>query len=317
LYLPDTPNIDILLKLPDLPILPKIIIPELPDLPSLPTVELPDLPPPPTLPKMFAWLEVMLDILKLITKAMCILKSSPFVPEWRAWDQIAFLTERNWFLPTDFLNLSSPQFSFPWIDAIKVTSYVNLEFETEFIVELARQVAMPINSFTSDFTNLFNIWVDDLDFRNIVPNQIDINIWETWVDGNLWINNSKISEITAFILIKNILKWREYISNNKNDTVSNLEFKKEISRNLASEKFSSDPRFDDLRELWDNVNKYTFSWEDNLIEELKENNFNKFQTLSNIINTEIIKNKEFKNDFNDLLSKNIRKTSIWNNSNIW
>jgi hypothetical protein len=54
LYLPDTPNIDILLKLPDLPILPKIIIPELPDLPSLPTVELPDLPPPPTLPKMFA-----------------------------------------------------------------------------------------------------------------------------------------------------------------------------------------------------------------------------------------------------------------------
>lgn len=317
LYLPDFPNIDIILNLPDLPILPRIEIPELPDLPTLPTVELPDLPPPPTLPKMFAQLEAILDILKLITKAMCILKSSPFVPEWRAWDQIAFLTERNWYLPTDFLSVSLPQFSFPWIDAIKVTTYVNLEFETDFIVELARQVAMPINSFTSDFTNLFNIWVNDLDFRNIVPNQININIWETGVDSNLWINNSKISEITAFILTKNILNWRNYISNNKNKTVSNLDFKKEISKNLASEKFSSDPRFDELRNLWDNVNKYTFSWEDNLIKDLQDNNFNKFQTLSDIINTEIIKNNEFKNDFNELLSKNIRKTSIWSNSNVW
>jgi hypothetical protein len=59
-------------------------IPELPDLPSLPSVELPDLPPPPTLPEMFAQLQVILDILKLIAKAMCILKMSPFVPEWRA-----------------------------------------------------------------------------------------------------------------------------------------------------------------------------------------------------------------------------------------
>jgi hypothetical protein len=69
-----------------------------------------------------------------------------------------------------------PQFSFPFIDAIKVTTYVNLEFETEFIVELARQVAMPINSFTSDFTNLFNISTNDLDFRGYTPSQIDVEI---------------------------------------------------------------------------------------------------------------------------------------------
>jgi hypothetical protein len=88
LTLPEAPNLNLNvnlgLSLPEIPILPEIEIPELPDLPTLPTIELPDLPPPPKLPKMFGALEGMLDILKLITKLMCILKSSPFVPEWRA-----------------------------------------------------------------------------------------------------------------------------------------------------------------------------------------------------------------------------------------
>ena len=82
LYLPDVPNVNI--NLPTLDILPVLEIPELPDIPTLPTVELPNLPPPPKLPKMFSAFDAVLNILKLITKAMCILKSSPFVPEWRA-----------------------------------------------------------------------------------------------------------------------------------------------------------------------------------------------------------------------------------------
>ncbi|MFC1797772.1 hypothetical protein ACFLY2_00910 [Patescibacteria group bacterium] len=67
-----------------IPILPTIEIPQLPDIPSLPTINLPDLPPPPKLPKMFAEIGVVLDIVKLITKAMCILKTLPIAPEWRA-----------------------------------------------------------------------------------------------------------------------------------------------------------------------------------------------------------------------------------------
>lgn len=82
LYLPDAPYVN--LKVPNLPILPEYELPELPDLPSLPVIELPDLPPPPKLPKLFGSLEGFLNILKLITKAMCILKFNPFVPEWRA-----------------------------------------------------------------------------------------------------------------------------------------------------------------------------------------------------------------------------------------
>lgn len=308
LYLPDAPNVNIVL--PDLPVLPELVIPELPDLPTWPTVELPDLPPPPTLPKMLSALEAILDILKLVTKAMCILKSSPFIPEWRAWDQIAFLTERNWYLPTDFLSLSSPHFSFPWIDAIKVTTYVNLEFEVDFITELARQVAMPINEFTSDFTSLFDIDIADLDFRYVTPSEINVNLW------NLNDRDKKIVNLVSSILIKNLIHWYDYIQKNKDITISNEEFKKEIWLALSSESISWDPRFDELRDLWNNVNKYTYSWEDKLIQELKDNNFNKFESLKDIINTEIIKNKEFKNKLNDSINNPIKKVSFNNSSSV-
>jgi len=315
LYLPDAPNVNI--SFPAIPVLPNLEIPELPDLPSLPTVELPDLPPPPTLPKMFASLEAILDILKLITKAMCILKSSPFHPEWRAWDQIAFLTERSWYLPTDFLNLSLPQFSFPFIDAIEVTTYVNFEFEVDFIVELARQTAMPINSFTADFTNMFNINIADLDFRWVVPSDINIDIWEQEINPNVWYNSdNSLEKLLVSILTKNILFWREYILKNKDNTISNLEFRKEISKSLANEDFTSDPRFDELRDLWKNVESYTYSWEEKIISELQKNNFDKFETLKDIINTEIIKNKEFKSDFNSNINTPIRKVSSKSSSDI-
>lgn len=313
LYLPDLPNVNI--TFPSVPVLPRLEIPELPDLPTLPLVELPDLPPPPTLPKMFSQLEAILDILKLVTKAMCILKSSPFVPEWRAWDQIAFLTERAGYLPTDFLNLSLPQFSFPFIDAIKVTTYVNLEFDTEFIVELARQVAMPINSFTADFTNIFNISTNDLDFRNVVPSDININIWEQNVNPNVWYKSS-IDKLVANILIRNIFAWKDYISKNTTNTISNSEFKKEVSKNLSSKWFTSDSRFDELRDLWENVDSYTFSEEDKVIDDLQKNNLDKFETLKDIINTEIIKNKEDKKDFNNLVNNPIKKVSKVENTSI-
>jgi hypothetical protein len=54
---------------------------------------------------------------------------------------------------------------------------VNLEFDTDFIVELTRQIVMPINTFTNDFTNIFqNINLLDLKLNNIFPKNIDINV---------------------------------------------------------------------------------------------------------------------------------------------
>jgi len=72
--------------------------------------------------------------------------------------------------------MTMPEFSFPFIDAIKVTTYVNMEFDTDFIVELARQIAMPINNFTNDFTSIFESSLPDMNFKNIFPSEINADL---------------------------------------------------------------------------------------------------------------------------------------------
>jgi hypothetical protein len=316
LKLPKAPdinvNIELGISLPKLPILPSIELPELPDLPSLPKIELPDLPPPPKLPKMFGALEWMLDILKLITKLMCILKSSPFVPEWRAGDQIAYLTERSWYLSMDFLNLELPQFSFPFVDAIKVTTYVNLEFETDFIVEMARAVANPINSFWNNLVPKFEI---DLDFSDSIkiPDNIDINIWKDWIDAEIWkTSDNKNMWLLIMSITKNINKLHNYIDENKNETLNNLDFKKEINKNLASLAITSNPKMDGIREVWEEVNNMTYSKENKLIDKLSKLNKDKFETVKDIINTEIINNKKQKKLIEDY--SNNRLIKVTNNT---
>lgn len=193
LKLPDVPNLN--LTLPELPLLPTFEIPELPELPSLPTVELPDLPPPPKIPKLFGAVEGILNIMKLVTKVMCILKQSPFVPEWRAGDQIAYITERNGYMPTDFIDISLPQFSYPFVDAIKVTTYVNFEFETEFLLEAVRQITAPLDTFTNDIVNMFNIQVPDIDFSGAIPSDINVNVE---LDGNVEVDGISMGEVPQY-----------------------------------------------------------------------------------------------------------------------
>ena len=314
LNLPSVPNLNF--NLPSLPVLPTIELLELPDLPTLPTVELPNLPPPPTLPSLISELEWIVDILKLVTKLMCILKMSPFVPEWRAWDQIAFLTERQWYLGFDFaLNISYPQFSFPFVDAIKVTSYVNLEFDTDFIVELTRQTASPINNFTNNIVHLFDLSIQDIDLSESIPSDIDVDIWIDWsVEPGAWLN---ALEVLAVVLIKNINKLHSYIADNNEDMISVDEFHERINEQLASENFISDPRTKQIQNIWKQINNYTYSKEDELINKLKETNKEKFDLLKDIINTEIIDNNKFIKEYNQQLNQDyITKVSYNENNKI-
>lgn len=176
LHLPDMPSAGF--SLPALPTLPRFTIPELPELPSLPSIELPDLPPPPKIPALFGAVEGILNIMKLVTKVMCILKNSPFVPEWRAGDQIAFLTERNGYLPMDFMDIQPPAFSYSAISAIKITTYVNFEFETEFIIEAIRAITAPLDKATNNIVNMFQMQISDISLVDQVPNNINLDIDE-------------------------------------------------------------------------------------------------------------------------------------------
>ncbi len=305
LHLPDRPTVELSLwlwvDLPTLPVLPMIEIPELPDLPSIPTINLPDLPPPPKLPKLLSAIEMILQIVDLIMKAVCLLKKLPIHPEHRAWLQIAFLTERNWYLGMDFFNMSMPEFSFPFIDAIKITSYVNLEFEVDFLVEMARQIAAPINAFSNDFTEVFRIDADALDFRDMVPSHIDINATKNWIElENSFEYKSILKQLFVKRVESDVKRLTAYMEDNKEEKVTAREFKKLMLEWLSSEKITANPKTEKLRRLWETEVNRTFSKEDKLIKELQDNNREKFDALKNIINTELIKGKALKKKIKDI-----------------
>lgn len=315
LYLPSVPSVKIIL--PTIPLLPTFEIPELPDLPTLPKIELPDLPPPPKLPKLLWSIEGVLNILKIITMVQCILKFNPLVPERRAWDQIAYITERQWFIPTDFFQISLPQFSFPFIDAIKITSYVNFELEADFITEMARQWVAPLNTFTNDIVNLFKINLPDLDFRSPIYENIDIDLGDkTWmnetkdkVESEL-INFSKVAAYWVYKLVN-------YMNDNKDNLLSNKEFLSFVNESISSDSVQKDPKTEELRRLWKDVSDMTYSKEDKIINNLKENNKEKFDTLKTIINTEIEKTKKQKESIKNLSKPNsIKFVSENTSSNI-
>lgn len=326
IYLPDAPNVNI--NLPSLPVLPTFEIPDLPDLPSLPTVILPNLPPAPKLPKLFASLEWVLNILKLVTKAMCILKSSPFVPEWRAADQIAFITERTWFLDIDFLDVSLPQFSYPFVDAIKVTTYVNLEVETDFLVELANQIALPINAFTNDIVWMFNIWFWDLDFRWLVPSDINVDIKLDWtVNNNLDAYKSNLksdfnkqnkSTITLLDLAK--LIWYSFVSLNKKIEkeskieLTNTEFKEHLIKELSNKDLQNDVNTQKIVSNFNNALNYSFTKEDKIINDLLKNNEEKFWEVLNILNEEKLKTIKLRDNLQDIINKKVEENPLISNN---
>jgi len=56
----------------------------------------------------------------------------------------------------DFIDLSTPEFSFPMLDAIKVTTFVNLEFETEFLTQIVRSAVERRKTETTNILNSFS-----------------------------------------------------------------------------------------------------------------------------------------------------------------
>lgn len=223
LYLPEVPTINI--GLPSLPILPRIPnLPDLPDLPSLPNIKLPDLPPPPTIPKLFGGIAVVLNILKIVAKILCIMRKNPFVPEWRAGDQIAQITERQGTFSLDFLNIEFPNFSVSFVDAIKVTTYVNLEMDIDFITAMAKATLDPLNKFTNDFSNLGGTLIPDVDLRGKVPSNINIPLGKQgYAPSEKPTKNDIMTSLLrklSFDVVHNFVALNVYMKDHANDTVS-------------------------------------------------------------------------------------------------
>jgi len=75
--------------------------------------------------------------------------------------------------------VTTPQFSYPFVDAIKVSTYVNFEYETDFLVEATRSALLPMNTFTSDISKKINRTIPDFNFESLTPDDVNAT-----VDGN-------------------------------------------------------------------------------------------------------------------------------------
>lgn len=57
-------------------------------------------------------------------------------------------------LPFDFLSVKFPQISIPGIKEIRVSTHVNFELKSDFIVEFAKSAVKPINRLNTDFSKI-------------------------------------------------------------------------------------------------------------------------------------------------------------------
>lgn len=179
--LPSAPNVSV--RLPALPVLPPLPdLPDLPDLPTIPTIVLPNLPPPPKLPKLSGSIQAMLRILRLIAKMYCYYQNTMLIPEWQVGDVIAQRTERQGVLPMDFLNVHFPDITIPGIKEIRVSTHLNLELTSDFLVEFAEAAVRPINRFTNDIQSLIPTRVgNDVHVPSPIPGgTIPIDIPAPW-----------------------------------------------------------------------------------------------------------------------------------------
>lgn len=306
LALPDVPTLGI--GLPQLPLIPRLPnLPNLPDLPSLPTIKLPDLPPPPTIPKLFGGIAAVLEIFKILAKILCILRINPFVPEWRAGDQIAQITERQGKSPIDYLNLEFPNFPLSFVDAIKVGSFVNLEFDIEFITAMSKAALNPLNQFTNDISNIGTVVIPDVNLQKNVPRHIDATLDPQAYrapDGK----KATKDEMMAFLLRKlsfdvlnNFVALNAYMEKHSREEVTVQGLKDLLAESARTIRGTHDPKALAIADTLERAVDYKGDSETAFIQELSNRNTEKFRVLKDYIKNEKMETVRLKTELDDML----------------
>ena len=129
------------------------LLPRLPDLnidiniPVIQLPKLPDLPPPPKIPELSQAITIVLKMFKLIVLIMCLYRKVPLSPEWLVGTKVAHKTERQGYLPFDFLDYGLPTVSMEWLDAIRVSTHVKLKYDVDFITDALKSALEPFTNF--------------------------------------------------------------------------------------------------------------------------------------------------------------------------
>ncbi|MDP2104278.1 MAG: hypothetical protein Q8K26_05140, partial [Candidatus Gracilibacteria bacterium] len=280
-------------------------------MPSLPLITLPDLPPPPTIPKLLGSIAAVLDIFKLVAKVKCIMNINPFVPEWRAGDQIAQITERQGKSAIDFINLEYPNFPMSFTDGIKVKTYVNLEFEVEFILEMARATLGPLNTVTNNVSNLTGSQptIPNVDLRNTVPDNINVN---TEIQGYIPKENplNALVRHLSFNLLSNFITLNTYMHRHVGEEASVAVFKDILQGNIATIRSEHDPRTLAITDTLQKAIDYRGDKEDVFIKDLSAQNTEKFRVLKEYVRGEKTETTRLKTEINAMLRSGKMSESI-------
>lgn len=339
LYLPEVPDVNFAVnfKLPEIGLLPEISLPELPDIPSLDKPIIPDLPPAPTLPPLPSSITGFLNILKLITSLACLQRYIPLVPENRAWSHIAFLTENPWFLNIHFaFDFSLPKISFSYIDAIKISTYINLEWWdlTESIVKnLKQSIENSVNWIWSNLVNKLSGWVEDWDYRWTVPwtldLNVDVNITEDWVNTNTTWNlewDDSPSDLLNYgptlnhdFALQVAKKFQESYNDLHEASLrapwSARDVVLTINEELSAREYAARNELEPLRWIWAELANYNYAKEDDVIQELLDFNDAKFNYVISVLENERAINAKQKEAIGEFLkdhNKDRLISSLWN-----
>lgn len=168
------------LELPDMPSpnFSGLTLPTIPQLPPLPDLnldfeipainlpKLPNLPPAPIIPELSQAISIVLKIFKIVTLIQCLYRKVPLSPEWYVGTKIAHKTDRQWYLPIDFLNVQIPSVVIKWIDAIRVSTHVELTYDVDYIIEMIQSALEPLEDFPRDLS----------EYTWDLPSSVDINL---------------------------------------------------------------------------------------------------------------------------------------------
>lgn len=105
------------------------------------------------------------------------------------------------------------------------------------------------------------------------------------------------------ITLQEIVKLSAYLEAEKENEVSSTEFIQTVHQNLASKTITSDPAFAPLLAIWDDVLTRDTTQEEKLISKLLENNTKKYQTLHDILTTEIAQTQQLRQEIDSLMSE--------------
>lgn len=159
---------------------------------------------------------------------------------------------------------------------------------------MARAIVEPINGFTSNIANLFDMQISNLDLSEAIPSEInlDLNIdgsLDTSLGDELGFKQEQEEYISLFVgaFANYFARFVNYLIDNQSELYTSDEFKQYLAHQLASESFTQDNSTKKIQNIWSTVFNINYSGEEKLIESLAEYNRSKFSTLESIIQSEI------------------------------